>query len=196
MEFLWGRSCCKQTIVWADCSPVYSWFFCLWFYICVFQVMPVLPYIRVSERRDKRQFLLEQFETQEWVATGKFFLLMQKELQGPFPPLKKSLLKGFSKITGWALMNHQHKREFHITTNILRCLILYLKESIPSAPILPSPSWSAAAKKVLVSELVNTLAPHSNLWRKYLGRKQLGFRFSHRSIFYGCRIVKQITISK
>lgn len=50
----------------------------------------------------------------------------------------------------------------------LRSLMLCTDVNIPSAPIFPSPSLSAAAIKDLVSDSVSSLAPLSNFWRKNL----------------------------
>lgn len=53
--------------------------------------------------------------------------------------------------------------------------------NIPSAPIFPSPSLSAAAIRDLVSDSVSSLAPLSNFWRKNLQDNKDRGEFSERS---------------
>lgn len=70
----------------------------------------------------------------------------------------------------------------------LTSFMLCTSVDIPSAPIFPSPSLSAAAIKDLVSDSVSSLAPLSNFWRKNLQDDKDWREFSERPHISGLNL--------
>lgn len=101
----------------------------------------------------RRRPILQMSRLKFKVKRGGFSLTTSAWSQGPSPPGLLPELNSFVLGTG---------------------------VNIPSAPIFPSPSLSAAAIKDLVSDSVSSLAPLSNFWRKNLQDNQDWWQFSGR----------------